>query len=629
MKTRVLSLAVATAIMGGCVANSLPQWQSASEITVNVNTSGVVYTAAATDADGDAVKFRVAGELPAGWSLDAASGELTAAPRQTTDAPAGTTIELVAYDDFGGSPLSLVVHFEYGAEQTRHVNFPPAGAAINLQANEAAIVLIKNQPGQNGEAMTGVTFVAQDQQTHTFSLRTEDDYWQLPILLSSGDHQFNGWVDFADGSSTPLADYSLSVNQHVLAGDPANGQITGGHQVSEQGDAVYYLRETQLVRQSFLTGEQDVIWTFDHPRANYYFGVQRGEHKITVLEQKLPTFKLSSPGQAYVTTDGSVPGAFTIYELDLASMSLSETGIAHEPLLDFGPYVVDYDAIHHRFLINAFYAGAGGSTTVDETGEVIEETSVELAGNAYFALDPESAEITLISALPSLVGVAPDISTSPSRTSGGGQAEIHSTPAAPEPGGTPIAPILSVDGDKNLMLVHAFDDEMISLARLTDDGMGFFGQFVGVENQHLVMAVDAQSEEKIGAVSTGLAYDISAKQGGFYSTFYLFGNGTAEFKTQCQTYLVEDLNWQSPLVQPYPSGCINGAAYDLSVIAEQDMAVVTSVNALNLPVALEPDDVFGFNIIFTEGQETLPSIMQSVQAVSLISGQVVTLYTGY
>ena len=242
MNTSALTIAAMVAAVTGCMANSLPQWQSAIEINVNVNSSGVVYVASASDADGDPVKYRVEGSLPSGWMLDADTGELTVTPHQTADAPAGTTIQLVAYDNHGGnSPLTLIVNFEYGTASQRALSFPPSGSAINLKSSEVAILLLANKPNANGASMTGAMLTSEDQQTHAFNLHMDGEYWQGALLFGSGEHQFSGSVEFDDGSSEAIASYQLTVNQSTLQGLAENGQVTTGHQVSEDGQSVYFM----------------------------------------------------------------------------------------------------------------------------------------------------------------------------------------------------------------------------------------------------------------------------------------------------------------------------------------------------------------------------------------------------
>lgn len=629
MKTKALTIAVLAAAITGCMANSLPEWQSASEINVNVNTRGVVYVASASDADGDPVKYRVEGSLPGGWALDADTGELTASPRQTADAPAGATIQLVAYDNHGGnSPLTLTVNFEYGAVSQRALSFPPSGSSINLKSSEVAILLLANQPNANGAAITGATLTSEDQQTHAFNLHMDGEYWQVPMLLGSGEHQFSGSVEFDDGSSETLADYLLTVNQSTLQGQAENGQVTTGHQVSDDGQSVYFMSEANIVRQSLIDGATEIIWSFNRNFANYYFGVHTGEQKISVLEQKNPLFKLSSPAIGVASSNDVISGEITVHEIDLVSGVMTEKGVIDDPVLDYGPYVIDYDAKHHRFLLNLFIAGVGGmaSTSPGPNGEsqVIEETSASYGGNGIFEIDPDGLTFRHLEEL-HVVGNN-SFFEEPAQTSPVTQVQSSSSSGSFET--APLMPIVSIDGENNFAFSFDYEAQMLTTRSLSEGGM-IVGEYTGFERDHLLLAADSLGESRIGAVSTGLAYNIFTEIGGLYSTAYILEEGMPVFKTACDTSEMDVFNWQSPIVQPYPAGCINGVAYDLTVVEERNFAVVTAINALNLPIVLTPNEFNQFTLDFVGDGIDAPTIMQSVQIVSLVTGQVVTLYTGY
>ena len=520
-----------------------------------------------------------------------------------------------------------MVNFEYGAVSQRALAFPPSGSAINLKSSEVAILLLANQPNANGASITGATLTSEDQQAHVFNLHVDGEYWQVPMLLSSGEHQFSGSVKFDDGSSENIASYQLTVNQSTLQGEAENGQVTTGHQVSEDGQSVYFMSEANIVRQSLVDGSTEIIWSFDNTSANYYFGVQAGEQKISVLAHKLPLLKLSSPSTAFVTSSDVTSGEFTVQEIDLATGVLTEKGMIYDPLLEYGPYVIDYDVKHHRFLLNIFVAGVGGSshTTIGPNGEINEvtETAASYGGNGIIEIDPVNLTIRHLA---ELITIGAETLPAPAAVQEPTQTQSSSSSASFE--SAPLMPIISIDGENNFAFSYNYDAQLLTAKSLSDDGL-VAGEYTGFDRDHLLLAANSLGDNRVGAVSTGLAYNIFTGMGGLYSTAYILEDGVPVFNTMCDTSVMDVFNWQSPIVQPYPAGCINGAAYDLTVVAERDIAVVTAVNALNLPIVLTPNEFNQFTLDFVGDGIDAPTILQSVQVVSLVTGQVVTLYTGY
>jgi len=139
-------------------SNEAPSFTSASTANVDENTSGVVYTATATDADGDDLTFSISGGADQGaFSLNGNSGELTLTTAADFEAPSdGNTdgvyeVILNVEDGNGGSSqlnLSLTVV---------NINEAPAftsGSTANIDENTSGVVYTATATDADGDDLT-------------------------------------------------------------------------------------------------------------------------------------------------------------------------------------------------------------------------------------------------------------------------------------------------------------------------------------------------------------------------------------------------------------------------------------------------------------------------------------------
>ena len=162
---------------------TVPVVTSASELTVDENVTGVVYTATAVDIDGDTLSFYGVGGAP--MSIDATTGEIT------FDSPPD-------YETLGGS-------FTYKFGVTDGTNFVEHEITITLNdLNDNSPVFTSGDAASFDENATGVVYTAAatdaDGDTVTYSL-SGTDASLFAIDANTGEVTFNSPPDYETQSS--------------------------------------------------------------------------------------------------------------------------------------------------------------------------------------------------------------------------------------------------------------------------------------------------------------------------------------------------------------------------------------------------------------------------------------------
>ena len=194
--------------------------QASANITVDENVVGIIYQAAASDADGDPIAYSLAGADAVVFTIDPSSGELSfqAPPdyEQPLDSDLDNTYELtiVATDPVGNQgSQSLAIAI---------TNLNDNSPQLDLTANSFTIA-------ENTSAVTTITASDADNDTLTLALVVSDDSSFFSLDSSSGALAFTSAPDFetaqdsnsdntyeielsvSDGSSTTSASISVTV----------------------------------------------------------------------------------------------------------------------------------------------------------------------------------------------------------------------------------------------------------------------------------------------------------------------------------------------------------------------------------------------------------------------------------
>ncbi|WP_291841604.1 cadherin domain-containing protein [Maricaulis sp.] len=194
-------------------------FSSGTTASFNENASGVVYTAVATDPDGNAITYSLgSGGDSALFAIDSATGELTFNAPPDFEAPA---------DGNGDNVYSVVVRASDGNTTTNQtvsvtvndVDEAPvitSGAAASVAENSAGVVYTATASDPEGAAITyslsgdDAALFAIDANTGEVSFLVAPDF-ELP-LDADGDNVYDVIVTASDGSNSDVQPVSITVS---------------------------------------------------------------------------------------------------------------------------------------------------------------------------------------------------------------------------------------------------------------------------------------------------------------------------------------------------------------------------------------------------------------------------------
>ena len=194
-------------------SNEAPSFTSVSAANVDENTSSVVYTATATDADGDSLTFSINSSADqSAFSIDGTSGELTLITAADFEAPSDANADGVYevtlnVDDGNGesAQLNLLLTITNVNEAT---SFTSASAA-NVDENTSGVVYTATATDLDGDNLT-------------FSINSSADQSAFSIDGASGELTLTNAADFeapSDGNTDGVYDIILNVDDGNGASD--------------------------------------------------------------------------------------------------------------------------------------------------------------------------------------------------------------------------------------------------------------------------------------------------------------------------------------------------------------------------------------------------------------------------
>jgi Big-like domain-containing protein len=208
--------------------NEAPSFTSASTANVDENTSGLVYTATATDADGDDLTFSISGGADQGaFSIDGSSGELTLTTAADFEAPSDANtdgvyeVTLNVEDDTGSSDqLALALTVEDVTQLQFKVSYPTPNANLGGDVEFTSVTGVIEDL-EDGEVLeSDINFISVNGQGADIELPTAQDNttrWrtQLPVTTTPNSNTLN--IELADNSNNNQLVSQLLLNRPLLS----------------------------------------------------------------------------------------------------------------------------------------------------------------------------------------------------------------------------------------------------------------------------------------------------------------------------------------------------------------------------------------------------------------------------
>jgi Bacterial Ig domain/Cadherin domain/PQQ-like domain len=208
--------------------NEAPSFTSASTANVDENTSGVVYTATATDADGDDLTFSISGGADQGvFSINAASGQLTLTNPADFEAPSDANtdgiyeVTLNVEDGNGASDqLALALTVVDVTQLQFKVSYPTPNANLGGDVEFTSVTGVIEDL-EDGEVLeSDINFISVNGQGADIELPTAQDNttrWrtQLPVTTTPNSNTLN--IELADNSNNNQLVSQLLLNRPLLS----------------------------------------------------------------------------------------------------------------------------------------------------------------------------------------------------------------------------------------------------------------------------------------------------------------------------------------------------------------------------------------------------------------------------
>lgn len=218
-----------------------PAFSSATAANVAENTTGVAYTAVATDGDGDSVTYSIVGGADvADFSIDAATGEVSfvSAPdfESPDDADSDNVYDLVIRASDGSQTTDLTVALTVTDQVETGAPTFQSAAAGNVSESQTSAYVIRAVDAE-GDTITysisgtDAALFAVDSETGEVSFLTAPDF-ESPAD-SGGNNIYDITVTASDGTNSNSQDVAITVSDITdEAGDVPDNDTTEVHMVS-------------------------------------------------------------------------------------------------------------------------------------------------------------------------------------------------------------------------------------------------------------------------------------------------------------------------------------------------------------------------------------------------------------
>ena len=311
------------------ITNSAPTFSSSSaSISVQENTTGVIYTAQATDAEGNSINYALSGGVDqAKFSIDASSGELrfVSAPdyEVTDDDGRDRTyeVQISASDSLASSSMSLSVSITNVVEDGESNNRAPT-ASISVSPDPDSTTLTtateitlngSDSSDPDGDTLDYTWSQASNQSIDLSSTSAASTSF---TAANPGTYTFTLTVD--DGSLTDSAEITLE----IIQADSTNRAPTASISVSPDPDSTTLTTATEITLNGSDSSDPDGD-TLDY----------------TWSQASNQSIDLSSTSTATTTFTAANPGTYTF----TLSISDGELGDNSEAIVTIHPITLPTD----------------------------------------------------------------------------------------------------------------------------------------------------------------------------------------------------------------------------------------------------------------------------------------------
>ena len=374
------------------ISDSVPSFASNSDsITVTEHSSGVIYSAQASDPDGDSLSYGLGGADVAAFTIDAASGALTFASGPDFESPSDqngdNTYELSISASDGTSSASLALTVQVEDINDNSPRFAQNSESLAVAENSSGTIYTATATDLDaGSALSYSLSGADasplqiDASSGTLAFRSSPDY-EAP-QDSNQDNLYQIVVEASDGVNTGSQDLAISVSD---SNDEAPQFTSLGSQAVnytavQVGDIIYTAQAVDLD-----AGDQITYALTGADASSFSFDATSGALAFAQLPS-LAEFQSSNGGIAYALTITATDLASNSSVLDLTINLVDDTGSAPEFTQASANVTVDEN------VVGFIYQAAASDADGDPIAYSLEGTDA-----AAFTIDSSSGDLRFTS----------------------------------------------------------------------------------------------------------------------------------------------------------------------------------------------------------------------------------------
>ena len=371
------------------ISDSVPSFASSSDLTtVTEHSSGVIYSAQASDPDGDSLSYGIGGSDAVAFSIDAASGALAFASDPDFESPSDqnsdNTYELSISASDGTSSASLALTVQVEDINDNSPRFAQSSESLAVAENSSGTIYTATATDLDAGSVLSYSLSGADSSplqidasSGALAFRSSPDY-EAP-QDSNQDNLYQIVVEASDGVNTGSQDLAISVSD---SNDEAPQFTSLGSQAVnytavQVGDIIYTAQAVDLD-----AGDQITYALTGADASSFTFDATSGALAFAQLPS-LTEFQSSNGGIAYALTITAADLASNSSVLDLTINLVDDTGSAPEFTQASANVTVDEN------VVGVIYQAAAS----DVDGDPI-AYSLDGADAAAFIIDSSSGELT-------------------------------------------------------------------------------------------------------------------------------------------------------------------------------------------------------------------------------------------